>query len=498
MSKYLASIFNYIFNSINAIVMIVNGIIMVPIYFKFMSVSTYGAWLATGNVTAMLGLLESGFASVITQKMSVALTNNDNRKFINLASANIYTAFLMAIILFVIGLIISPFVANWVNAEQTIQQSITVAFIISLASAAISLMVSLFGAFPQVWQETKIVGIISTSVNILAIISLVIYLYNGFGVVSLALGYLTRSLLNLVGQGFWIIMKWKSLNLSKPIFNLLEIKNLLKDCFYPFLSKISNVILGNSQSFIIAMFISPTMAAVYDLSSKIALVSTNFVSMINGSFFGLFSLTFATRDKMEINKLIKRVSVFFIVMLFSVLLYSLVFTKAFVNFWVGLDKYGGDLLLLFIVASFLIRQLKQYFNNLLYTGGLINKSAKLDVMSMILYVMVLLSIVKTAQIYAIPIASIITGILFIGMYLRLLNRYLYVDINFLLKYILNLLLIIIPFALLHFILKINLLNISNIIIYGIVFSILYVTIVGVINKEFVAMLFLKFKNGKNK
>ena len=79
MSKYSASLFNYIFNSINAIVMIVNGIIMVPLYFKFMPVSTYGAWLATGNVVAMLGLIESGFASVITQKMSVAIAEkNEN------------------------------------------------------------------------------------------------------------------------------------------------------------------------------------------------------------------------------------------------------------------------------------------------------------------------------------------------------------------------------------------------------------------------------------
>ena len=52
MNKYSASIFNYLFSSINSIVIIINGIIMVPIYFKFMSVSTYGAWLATGTIAA--------------------------------------------------------------------------------------------------------------------------------------------------------------------------------------------------------------------------------------------------------------------------------------------------------------------------------------------------------------------------------------------------------------------------------------------------------------
>lgn len=73
MSTYKASIYNYLFNSINAIIVIINGIVMVPIYFHYMSVSTYGAWLATGNMVAMLGLLESGFSSVITQKWQLQL-----------------------------------------------------------------------------------------------------------------------------------------------------------------------------------------------------------------------------------------------------------------------------------------------------------------------------------------------------------------------------------------------------------------------------------------
>tara|TARA_B110000908_G_C10267775_1_gene466256 strand:+ start:1553 stop:3049 length:1497 start_codon:yes stop_codon:yes gene_type:complete len=498
MGKYSASIYNYSFNSMNAIVMIVNGIIMVPLYFKFMEVSTYGAWLATGNVVAMLGLVESGFSGVITQKMAAALSKKDKKHFFQLAGANVYTAFLMAITLFLLGLSIAPFVAKWVNAEETIQYSITIAYIISLASATISLIVSLLGAFPQVWQDTKTIGLITTVVNILGIISLILYLYMGYGVVSLALGYFTRSILNLFGQGIWILMKWKKLNLSMPRFDLIVIKTLLKDCIYPFLSKISGVIMGNSQSFIIAMFINPGLAAVYDITSKISSVSCNFVGMINGSFFGLFSLSFATKDRGEINKLIKRVSTFFMTLLFSVLLYSLVFTKAFVYFWVGLDKYGGDLLLLFIVASILITQLKQYFNNLLYTGGLINKSAKLDVISMILYVLLLLAIVKPAQIYAIPIATFVTGVLFVGTYLRLLKKYLKVDIHFLLKLSLNLLLIVLPFALIHFLLKIDLTNIFNIIIYWIVFSIIYMTVIGLTNKELVITLFLKLRNGKKK
>jgi len=498
MSKYKASIFNYLFNSINAIVMIVNGIIMVPIYFKFMPVSTYGAWLATGNVVAMLGLVESGLSGVITQKMSVAIAEKDDKKFFQLAGANIYTALLMALIVFVLGLSISPFIADWINADEDIKHSITIAYNVSLISAAISLVTSLIGAFPQVWQETKTIGILATVVNVIGVISLVIYLYLGFGVVSLALGYLTRAILNLLGQGSWIFVKWRKLKLSRPTYNFATVKELLKDCFYPFLSRTSSVIMQNSQSFIIALFISPTVAAVYDITSKIASVACSFVSMANGSFFALFSLTFASKNKNEINNLVQRVSLFFLTVLFSALLYSMIFSKPIVHLWVGLDKYGGELLLGFIIISLLITQLKQYFNNLLYAGGLINKSAKLDVLSMILYIALLLLIVKSAQIYAVPIATFGSGIFFIGMYLRLLNKDLHVDIDTLVKIVFNLLVISIPFVVLHYLLKIDLLNFSNLIIYGILFTLIYSVIIGITNKTVVKMLLIKFRNGNNK
>jgi len=478
--------------------MIVNGIIMVPIYFKFMPVSTYGAWLATGNVVAMIGLIESGFGSVITQKMSAALIQKDEKLFSKLAGANVYSAILIAIMLFLIGLLISPFVAGWINVEESVQNSITIAFIISLASASISLIVSLLGAFAQVWQETKITGLMSIIVNVLGIISLLIYLYLGYGVISLALGYLTRAILNLLGILTWLVVNWRKKKLSRPTFNMIVIIGLLKDCFYPFLSKITDVLMGNTQSFILAIFINPSLAVVYDITGKIASVSCNFVNMANSSFFGLYALTFASKNTGEINKLIKSVSNFFVTTLITALLYSQVFTKYFVHFWVGLDKYGGDLLLLFIVSSLFITQLKQYYNNLLFSGGLINKSAKLDVLSMVLFVILLLIVVKPAQIYAIPIATIGSGVVFLGLYLGLLSKDLSVDVKSLLKMILKFLLISIPIVLVNYFLNLDLFKIPNLIIYGIVFTVLYMIIVGTINKTFIKMLLAKYKNGQKK
>lgn len=493
MGIYKASIFNYIFNSVNTVVVIINGIVMIPIYFRFMSVATYGAWLATGNLVAMIGLLESGFASVITQKMSEAITQSNNTLFQTLAGANILTALIMSATILILGLAISPFITELINIDKNIQHDILIAYIISLFSSCIALLVSIFGAFPQVWQDTKTVGMISVIVNMVAVFSLIIYLFMGLGVISIALSYLTRAILNLLFQGSWIIKKWKRNSIPVPIFCLNEVKSLFRDCIYPFLSKLSGIMMSNSQSLIISYFMNPAIAAIYDLTAKICYVACSFVSTTNGSFFALFSLTLASKDQIKINNVFRITSQFFIISLGIVMTFSICFTRPIMYYWVGLDKFGGFLLLVLIVISTVAFQLKSYCNNILYTGGLIKKSAKLDILCMGSYIIVLLVMIKRMQEYAIPIAALITSLVFIGLYMKLMSNRLYIDITYMLKKLIQCLIISSIFVLVDLFLHVDFRSIFIYIVYFVIFCIIYCLVLYFTNKNFICQLRLIFK-----
>lgn len=493
MSTYKASIYNYIFNSINAIIVIINGIVMVPIYFHYMSVSTYGAWLATGNVVAMLGLLESGFSSVITQKMSAAISQHDNQRYSLLAGANIITAIFMAATILVVGLAISPFITDWINADIDIQSDIRLAYIVSLVSSSVALMVSLFGAFPQVWQDTKAVGMINTTTGLAAIASLVLFLFLGFGVVSIAFSYLVRALLNLLCQGTWIIQKWQRDDIATPLFSFSESKQLVKDCVYPFLSKISSVLMGNTQSFIIAHFMNPMLAAVYDLTAKVCFVACGFVSQMNGSFFALFSLTLSSGDKSKIEGVFKTTTRFFVLSLALVSLYSICFTEPVINYWVGLDKYGGTWLLIAIVLAKILFQFRSYCNTILYTGGLINRSAKLDILCAVTYVAVLLAIIKPTLVYAIPLATLAVSALFVVWYLMLMKKHLGLNVRMMVQELFFALLCLVPFILIHYLLNLDYRNLPLYIAYFVVFTVAYFVVLYFTNMQFFKQVISKFK-----
>ena len=434
-SRYTASLYNYLFNTVNTVVVIINGIVLVPVYFHYISLSTYGAWLASGNVVGMLGLLEAGFASVITQKLSASISKKDEKQFQKLAGANVLSSLIIGLTMFFLGILISSRVPSWVNCDATDANDIRLAFLISLSSTCIGLLVSFMGAFPQVWQKTKAIGIINVFTNILSILSLIIYLLCGLKILSIPLSYLTRAIANMLFQGGWIYKYWKISETPRPVFDIAVLLIVLKACFFPLVSKIANALAGHSQSFLLAFFINPTISAVYELTSKVAKNLCTFISNANGSFFALFALTISKGDIAETNNVFKKISSLFIFALLGSMMLTLFSTKVFMNYWVGLDKFGGYLLLALIILDVIYTTLNGYINNVMYCAGLINKSAILDMLKMGVYMVLLLGLIPVLHEYSVPLTSFITSTLFLIWYFRLLAKIEKINIYPTIKYL---------------------------------------------------------------
>lgn len=497
LNSYKASIYNFIFNSINAIVVIANGIIMVPIYFHYMSVSTYGAWLASGNVVALLGLLESGLSFVITQKLAASLSSEDETGFRTLAGSNILSSVFITLLILIFGLILAPFITGWINVEPAVQKEITIAFIISVIASCLSITVSLLGAFPQVWQETKQVGVYNTISSLIAIGSIVLFLWCGFGVISIALSYLIRSLLNLILYSSWIWRKWKEKEYGRVLFSLNDTFLLTKACFYPFLSKVSSTLVLNSQGLLIAHFITPAATAVFDITSKVCSVACGFAANTNGSFFALLSLSFTDGDKNRSNNIIQNTSLFFFTLLFGIALYSLCFSEAIVNYWVGIDKFGGKALLATIVISNVLYQIRAYLNNILYAGGFITLSAKRDILWMLCYIIFLCFTINNLKIYAIPISTTISCIVFIVVYSYMISKHLGIEMRPLCSVLLKSLFLICPLVLVHFYININYQCLRIYIYYFCIFTIIYLALLFAVNIKFLKQIKTRFINEKS-
>lgn len=127
--------------------------------------------------------------------------------------------------------------------------------------------------------------------------------------------------------------------------------------------------------------------------------------------------------------------------------------------------------------------MRSYFNNIIYTGGLINKSAKLDILCMVAYLLILFVIIKDTQVYAIPVATTISCLVFLVWYLRIMKKDLLIDTSSIVKIAFTSMMLIIPFLIVHFVLALDYNRIFVYAIYFVLFSILYCAVVYIFNKE---------------
>ena len=178
----------------------------------------------------------------------------------------------------------------------------------------------------------------------------------------------------------------------------------------------------------------------------------------------------------------------------TVALYSICFTEPIINYWVGLDKYGGTLLLILIVFSKILSQIRTFFNNILYSGGFINKSAKLDIVWMSVYIILLILTITKLNIYSIPTSLLVSSGLFCLLYSILINKYLKINLINIIFLIAKSILIIIPFIILHFIFSFDYSNLKAYSSYFIIFSVVYLGIIYLTNKPFIKIIVNKIHN----
>lgn len=401
---------------------IVNGIIMVPLYLSHMPLSTYGAWLASGNVIGMVGVVESGFSSVITQKMAVAHSNGDRELFGELAAANFIIAFLMAAFIFLGGLALCPFIPNWVNADPAIVGELKLAIMFSTLATASTVLFSLTGVIPQVIQRTFHMGVINSSSIIVGILVTLFGILGGLGILAIALGYFIKAFFNFVALSFHVRRIWRTQGLPPMRYSPKVVKALIRDCSLPFVARISSTVVNNSQNFIIASSISPASAAVYEITSKVVIVVRMFVNMMNGSVMGSFSLIFANANVNYQRESYRKMGIVFFSLLIAGMLFAFLFTEPIVHCWVGSDKFGGTLLLGLVVLAALAAETKNFFSNLLMTMGLIKRTAQMDIFHSFLFLAALGIFIKIWPMLAIPLAILCSSAVFMAVFGQMIGR----------------------------------------------------------------------------
>jgi len=417
-SRTKASFINLIFNYSSAIFAIFNGLILMPLYLKYFTIGTYGSYLSSGNIVAIIGLLDGGMSYVLTQRLATAYSRKEYNLFSKIIGSGFFISSIVVLLLLIVGFSFMPFISNWVKASPGEYRNIQIAFFLSAVGAGLGIFFHNISSVFQAILKIKISGYVNLISSLIGILTTLISLHIKLGVISIPLGLLARNLFGIFILFFYLILIFKKEKIPNPSINI----NNCKDLFYsvvPMLGGgVAKSLVTNSQLLIITTFINPSSAAVFFITSRIYLVCDSFLAPISSSIFSSISQIFATGDMNHIRNTIVKVFNIFNFISALILSLSFVMNSSFISLYLGEDKFGGNLLSGMLCINMLLYTRYTFIGTNLYAIGVFGKTVFYDILGGIVKIFLIVVLIKFIGYIAVPIAEFLSTIFFAGYYLN--------------------------------------------------------------------------------
>ena len=407
-SRKRATIFNLARDYTSMGLLIIRGIVLVPIYLHFIDSRLYGAWLASGNIVAFLGLLDFGFTSVIVQRIANTAGQRDDKRLGGLIGTSLATVAILSLLPLLCAGLIYRQVPVWIHIEAAQAEQISYAFLIAALST--SLMVIAYGT-GGILAGLQWVGVVSIQFivsSIIGIAATLIFLYMGVGLLAIPLGFLTQSGLLAVAHGLYL---WRVIRKQFPPgiigFDKSNFLDLFRHSSWVFLSKLSLTTSRQADNLIVAAMIDPGLTTILVLTKKSSDILTMAAIRISSAFMPSLSHLSGEGDKQKSKRFM--FSILKISIMLAVFAMGGIFllNHEFVRLWVGDKFYGGTVLTgLICIAGFLF-VFNQALYNTIFSQGKIRTAARAQIFQAVIQIILSITLCYYFGMKGVVLAAII-------------------------------------------------------------------------------------------
>lgn len=298
MSRVSTTKWNLLFSYTRTLIGLINGVLIVPLYLKYIDNSIFGFWLASGNILTWLTIVDPGVSIVLTQKVAYAFKKKNYKELSYIITSAFIISLTVCLTAFFISLMISFNLGSILNLhDQAIENELTFAFNINAVATCIILFSFCLSGTIFGLQKTKEIGIILTICDIIGISICVILLFNNFGILSIAYSTLIKSLFLFFLQ--YLILTFKLLKYYKINFhfNKRYFKSFINLFSFTFFSKLFGTLSSNIDLVIISRYLGPNAVMLLELTRRPIKLVQNFINTPSQSMLPALSNLYAEGDE---------------------------------------------------------------------------------------------------------------------------------------------------------------------------------------------------------
>jgi O-antigen/teichoic acid export membrane protein len=355
--------------------MICSGVLLVPLYLKYIPLPLYGAWLATGNILVWITVVDPGLSLVLQQKIANLYGAQDKYKIGSFITSGLLLTMGVCSVLLLIGAAMFFLFPLLLKLPSSIDINVLKnCFLITLIGSAFLIFSYSLTAINQGLQSSKGIGLIYVLVALTGIIISMIMLKNNYGLYSMAIVPLISGVGLTAGNLGYLFWRCKTDEIPF-VKSLQEFKGISKLVSYSFMGRLGGVIASNMDLFVVAKFLGPQNAAFLNLTRKAPDMSKMFIERPVIAFIpSLAHLNGCGEREKQVTIIVRLVRILFWI-IGLVLAGFWAFNDDFVKLWVGEKMFAGQTISIIISLTVLLTAITDSFGNLCIALGSIKKNS---------------------------------------------------------------------------------------------------------------------------
>lgn len=375
---------NFIFQYGWVLTNVFNSILLLPLYLKNIDASTLGVWLATGNILGWLTLVDPGVGEVLQQKIAEIRGKGQNEETGRLIGSGFMASSIIFIGALLLGVIGYFFLGQLIDKDINSYAHLPMAIFITVISTGVTLISFSVSGINQGLHNSAHVAITSLTANFLFLFVNIIFLYGGWGVMSIAVANLCRAfyinVFNLISMRR--LMKREEFSV---IYDWIHFRKFVKIFSFTSASKIITGISYSIDMIVLARYISPAAITMFEINKRPINQAYSLIGRHSVALQPLISHAKGSGDKDAILTLIRKQFRFYC---YAALFASFLFVfnyKDLVSAWTGKDHFAGQTITNLLVANFIVSLISYFIAVIGFALGDIKMNSLYNIIRNIFY-----------------------------------------------------------------------------------------------------------------
>jgi O-antigen/teichoic acid export membrane protein len=389
---------------------ILQGIVLVPLYLHYISLPVYGAWVASSQIVGWATLFYPGTDRVLRQRVSHALGANEPERIGRLlgSGAAINIAFCVALILAEIPLAI--YAPGWLRMRGAEQIVLRRALYLTVLGSGLSILGHVVGASLVALQKVEQSGAASICGTVLGIAVNVILLLHGLGVESIAWGGLVR-VVTWTGMGaFFLLATLRKHREIRVQLDYGETRQLLKLSTVNLAANAATWLQTGMDATLAGVFLGPSASAKLTLTGRPYDVSGLLAARVGAATQPSVATLAGERQTRRIREATVAILGGAAIIVSCTIGATIALNRELIRLWVGRAAFGGDLLSGLMGWAVACSTMIETLISILFGLGEINYTAKVSLWRAAAKGGLTLIGIQWIGLIAAPIATIIAAV----------------------------------------------------------------------------------------